>query len=510
MYYFTSSLPESITLDTAFDGSKAYQTLIKNTDKNYVINELVLTKNGIQEDGHITKIDSQNYRLDIESWDNGDRFNLTGSLRAVNKPYRLSINAINCTSSVSSGDYDGALEFDVTVNEGYEKFRAYVYVDGAKNTKAISETETGYHISITENMYNRNSYIEVKITVKKGITYTVVSNVEGLVFNPPLPSVLTKEYRGFINPPENYHFINFDITYNNQPYTRYNNSGKGYQVIFTPKTDGDVYRIVTRIEQDITEDNEDKYPFIRIYNPTNKDLDELSKQRYQSLATVSSDFNFTDIANQIIDLRKIYINLPKNEPYQDMLLGKYNTGIKVNQVLGNNIEVDCGTITINEQFHNIADYILTTIDFYLPFIGIKNIDSDLIMNHEVGLKYNVSIISGDFIATLYLKDINKVIDLYSGNLSFEIPYTTDYQNKYHGELTDNDKSMIDLTPYCTIKYHPISESPYTKYCREYLRLEDLEGFTIIDNLELHLDENYNMLYDEEQELYSLMKEGIML
>ena len=510
MYRFTSSLPDNLVLETSFtSGLRPYETLIKCTDDNCDINDVTLSCNGVDvSESHLTKIDVDTYRLYING-DNNDLYHLTGSLKTVQKPFRLLLTLKGCKSSTPAGVYNSSTEFDITFLEGYGRGRAYCYLNSVKNNKFMTETETGYHVKILENDYSANDVIEIKITTVKLKSYTVTYSPDNLIFSPAITGTMTTDYRGNITPPDNYHFINLDVTLNgNACDTCYKVNDKNYRVEFNRAEDNteNAYVITARIEKDITQDNEDKYPFIRIYNPTNKDLDKLSEKRYVN----GNTGDIYDIASDIIDLQKIYLTVPKNEPYSNMLIGKKDTGIKVNQVLNTEITLDCGSITINEVYNNVADYLLTNIMFYIPFVGLREVDTDLIMNHEVGLKYDVSIISGDFIATLYLRDIDKTIELFSGNMSYKIPYTSDYQNNINGDLKENDKSMIDLTPYCIIKSHPVNPSPYSKILREYVPLEDLTGFTIINNIELFVDENTNMLYDEEQELYTLMKEGIVL
>ena len=511
MYQLITSLPDNLILETPFtSGLMAYRSKIICTADDCDINEIVLTSNGEDvTDMFISKIDVDTYEINISTVYDGVIFRLTGSLKTVAKPFRLLISGRGFTSSKQAGVYNSSIEFDITYITGYGKGRAYAYINSVKNNSILTETETGYHVKILESNYNKNDTIELKITTTKLKTYNVTYSPDNLEFSPPVTEVMTADYRGNILPPKDYHFITCEVTLNGSLYDGcYKVNDKSYRVEFNKGegTETNNYAIVARLEKDITKDNEDKYPFIRIYNPTNSDLDKLSKQRYVTPEAMEIE----DIADDIIELQKIYLTLPKNEPYQDMLIGKKNTNIKVNQITDTEMTLDCGSINIEEVFHNIADYKLTNIMFYIPFVGLREIDTDLVMQHEIGLKYDVSLISGDFIATLYLRDINKTIELFSGNMVYKIPYQTDYKNSVHGDLRDNDKSMIDLTPYCIIKSHAINNSPYTKKIKEYMKLEDLTGFTVIDNIELYIDENTNMLYDEETELYTLLKEGIVL
>ena len=67
------------------------------------------------------------------------------------------------------------------------------------------------------------------------------------------------------------------------------------------------------------------------------------------------------------------------------------------------IEVDCGTITLNEYYGTFADYepfVATTL--YLPKVGFVQIPADVIMNNSIKVVYHIELSSGEGLCYVYI------------------------------------------------------------------------------------------------------------
>lgn len=62
--------------------------------------------------------------------------------------------------------------------------------------------------------------------------------------------------------------------------------------------------------------------------------------------------------------------------------------------------LDFGTVSIPEKWKSVMDYKYTKTSIYIPFVGIRNLDNEILMASSVELKYNVDVITGDAVATL--------------------------------------------------------------------------------------------------------------
>ena len=509
-YSLVTSFPSCLKLEPEWTSNNAaYTGLLSCIRSNYAITNLTGTINDIEDDSFIHDNGNGTYTITISNWKKNSVYKITANASKVSKTFILTLSLSNMTSDFTSGEYQSA-DFYIIPREGYRKSDIELTINNEKCDALIEETDTGYHIVIAEDNFNDNDFIKVTARGKLITNYYLESSISGLTFIPNITSPLIDGYEGKCLPPEGYHFTSFSISADNgEGQASYSQNSDGYNISLKA-IDGVTYTITGRLEKNV--DNGDKYAFIRVYNPDNIQLDQLSKKRYRDKNTSTTDKpEYIDIAEYIIDLFRIFVDVPQEANKNNMLLANYDTGIAVNQLHTYDIKVDCGTVSIREQFKSIADYKLTECEFYIPFVGYQVIDSALIMEHDIAIRYYISVVSGNFIVKLY-DEAENVVAMFKGNMSVHIPYTTD--NKYvinlHSNITDNDLSLIDLTPYVTIRYHDINNSPYTKTINTYTKLNDVTGFTIIDNIEFNYDDSSNILYSEELELKGLLQEGVIL
>lgn len=103
-------------------------------------------------------------------------------------------------------------------------------------------------------------------------------------------------------------------------------------------------------------------------------------------------------------------------------LGGYDTEQSGTRVPSQYITVDCGSLVVNEFWGSALDYTLTKIEIYLPFIGIRQLQADDVMQHTIRVKYNIDILTGDLVAQI--KCGQSVLYKFNGNLRTTIPVTS--------------------------------------------------------------------------------------
>ena len=92
-------------------------------------------------------------------------------------------------------------------------------------------------------------------------------------------------------------------------------------------------------------------------------------------------------------------------------------------------EIDFGSIDCKEYYGNSLDYSYTDVDIYLPFIGTKALDVNIICGAVISLVYRVDILTGNCDAIISAKrsrdgtELNSVLYIFSGNLQNQIPLT---------------------------------------------------------------------------------------
>lgn len=103
-------------------------------------------------------------------------------------------------------------------------------------------------------------------------------------------------------------------------------------------------------------------------------------------------------------------------------LGWMDTGIGMDYVTEQYIEMDMGSIDVEECWGAFLDYEpYTKIDIYLPYIGVKSLDTNECMPKTVALKYMIDIATGTCIALIKCDD--SIYYHFVGNCASQIPIT---------------------------------------------------------------------------------------
>lgn len=105
-----------------------------------------------------------------------------------------------------------------------------------------------------------------------------------------------------------------------------------------------------------------------------------------------------------------------------LALGWQDTGIKMDWVTEQYVALDMGTIDLEEVWGAFLDYEpYTKIDIYLPYIGVKQLDTNDCMPRSISLRYVIDLATGTCIAMIKCDD--SVYYHFSGNCASQIPIT---------------------------------------------------------------------------------------
>ena len=163
---------------------------------------------------------------------------------------------------------------------------------------------------------------------------------------------------------------------------------------------------------------------IAIYNPT--------KTEIQAFNQFLWDLDPTNLVNwqkviqnpidAIISLHMIYVT-PITGASQNIKCGYVQTTVSSKVVTNQYVDIDCGTVDVDEYFHNIWDYIATEIQIYLPFIGIIPLHVSDIMNSTIRVRYRVDVYTGTCLAQIIVLKGNSLATLYTftGNCAVTLP-----------------------------------------------------------------------------------------
>lgn len=102
-------------------------------------------------------------------------------------------------------------------------------------------------------------------------------------------------------------------------------------------------------------------------------------------------------------------------------IGNFDTQIAMPLVNAQYYTLDCGSITVSENWRNALDYNATTIEIFVPFVGFRSLNIQDCMGKTLSLKYNVDILSGSGVAILKCGD--KCLYEWPCNVAYNIPLT---------------------------------------------------------------------------------------
>ena len=155
---------------------------------------------------------------------------------------------------------------------------------------------------------------------------------------------------------------------------------------------------------------------------------KMTKERLQQLGRFlwgSNIFdNFSLICNNpienIISCKSIPLSL--NGTTQKIILGNVDTGVNGDKVSNNFTKQNIGSIAITEKYHNFLDYApYTNVIIYLPYVGFKELDTNLVMGKTLSISYTVDIITGGCLCQI--KSNNVKLYEFNGNMGIDIPIT---------------------------------------------------------------------------------------
>lgn len=176
--------------------------------------------------------------------------------------------------------------------------------------------------------------------------------------------------------------------------------------------------------------------FITLYRPSAQDLINLANYLWSSPLAIWD--NLKKIVQQpmdcILGLSIVPVN-PSVGAAKPITIADVNTGVTTYPVTSQYVEVDCGSITVNEYWGAYLDYEpYTKAEIYLPYIGTHPISIDDIMGKTITIKYHVDVLSGA--CTAYVKCGRSVLYSFIGQCASSIPIGgNDWTNVITGALT---------------------------------------------------------------------------
>lgn len=108
---------------------------------------------------------------------------------------------------------------------------------------------------------------------------------------------------------------------------------------------------------------------------------------------------------------------------RNIVLGNIDTGVLGDKVNSNIGKILIGSVNVTPPFNNFLSYgNYTSVSIYLPYLGMRQLDTDKVMGKTLKVYYNVDCLSGNCVIELFSNGIK--INEFSCNVSIDIALTS--------------------------------------------------------------------------------------
>ena len=163
-----------------------------------------------------------------------------------------------------------------------------------------------------------------------------------------------------------------------------------------------------------------------IYNPTQSEIDSFGAWMWSDNPIEQIRKLFSDPMQAIIGVHKVFA-APVIAGRRNIKVGYLDSGVSSNYVGNQYSEVDCGSVSLGEFFGNVLDYYpFTSVNLYLPFVGVVKLDTADVMRSTISVKYGVDVLTGDCLAKVRVERDGAGGILYSfpGNCAVKYPVSS--------------------------------------------------------------------------------------
>lgn len=163
--------------------------------------------------------------------------------------------------------------------------------------------------------------------------------------------------------------------------------------------------------------------FITMYNPSAAQLKSLSDFMWSgAFDLVTYKKLFSDPMQSIIGLAIVPVQ-PSVGGSKNVMFGTIDSGITMNYLSTNYVQLDCGSVSIDKYVGCFMDNDpYTKISIYLPFIGIRQLSADDCIGRSLHVVYNIDVLTGACACFVEVSG-RGVLYSYNGSCITNVPLT---------------------------------------------------------------------------------------
>lgn len=250
----------------------------------------------------------------------------------------------------------------------------------------------------------------------------------------------------------------------------------------------------------------ERHDFFTVYIPTNENMEVINNAIFlQGSETV-------DVMHYFSSYKKFFCIIPI-EGYKQLKASKYDFGVTSPYTKSYTLNIDCGSIQIDETFKSVMDYApFSRLTIFLPFIGFQELDVSMVMNNVLHVVYTVDVLSGRCLAKLFvvIEENECCIAEYGGTIASDEVFSSSGQYNGSYELMTS-MQLGDLQTYVLISNKEPLEGNVSEYdgypTNEIIKVGDVTGFVAYDKI---FAVGMTATETEKREIESILKNGVLV
>lgn len=250
----------------------------------------------------------------------------------------------------------------------------------------------------------------------------------------------------------------------------------------------------------------ERYDFFTVYIPTNENMETINNAIFlQGSETV-------DVMHYFSSYKKFFCVIPI-EGYKQLKASKYDFGVTSPYTKSYTLDIDCGSIHIDETFKSVMDYApFSRLTIFLPFIGFQELDVSMVMNNVLHVVYTVDVLSGRCLAKLFvvIGENECCIAEYGGTIASDEVFSSSGQYNGSYELMTS-MQLGELQTYVLISNKEPLEGNVSEYdgypTNEVIKVGDVTGFVAYDKI---FAVGMTATETEKREIESILKSGVLV
>ena len=161
-----------------------------------------------------------------------------------------------------------------------------------------------------------------------------------------------------------------------------------------------------------------------IYNPSLQNVNDFGAWLWSDSLADQFKRIFNSPIDGVIGFHMLYCT-PSTGTAKPIKCGFLQSPVSAPVVTNPYVEINCGTVSIDEYYRNAMDYDNTRISVYLPFIGIVPLDTNIVMGSDINIMYRVDVLTGTCLAQIKVikENSDAVMYAFDGNCAVQIPLT---------------------------------------------------------------------------------------